>query len=58
MAHGRTWWVIARSGIMNVLRQRRFLGLLLFAWSPFIVRAVQIYVSASFPQASFLTASA
>jgi len=50
--------VIARSGIMNVLRQRRFLGLLLFAWSPFIVRAVQIYVSASFPQASFLTASA
>ena len=56
--HGRTWWVIARAGITSVLRQRRFLGLLLFAWSPFIVRAVQIYVAANFPQASFLGASA
>ena len=34
---GRIWWVIARSGIMTVLKQRRFLGLLLFAWAPFIV---------------------
>jgi ABC-2 type transport system permease protein len=56
--HGRTWWVIARAGIMGMLRQRRFLGLLLFAWSPFIVRAVQIYVAANFSQASFLSASA
>jgi ABC-2 type transport system permease protein len=56
--HGRTWWVIARAGIMNMLRQRRFLGLLLFAWSPFIVRAVQLYVASNFQQASFLAASA
>src|ERR671918_141136 len=54
---GRIWWVIARSGIMSVLRQRKFLGLLLFAWSPFIVRAVQLYVSANFQQASFLSAT-
>jgi ABC-2 type transport system permease protein len=56
--HGQTWWVIARAGIMNMLRQRRFLGLLLFAWSPFIVRAVQLYVASNFQQASFLAASA
>jgi ABC-2 type transport system permease protein len=56
-SHGRTWWVIARAGIVGMLRQRRFLGLLLFAWSPFIVRAVQLYVAANFSQASFLGAS-
>jgi ABC-2 type transport system permease protein len=56
--HGRTWWVIARAGIMNVLRQRRFLGLLLVAWGPFIVRAVQLYVASNVPQASFLAATA
>ncbi len=56
--HGRIWWVIARSGIMAVLKQRRFLGLLLFAWAPFIVRAVQLYVAANFQQATFLAASA
>ncbi len=27
---------------------------MLFAWAPFVVRAVQIYVSANFQQASFL----
>jgi ABC-2 type transport system permease protein len=56
--HGRTWWVIARAGILERIRERRFLALLLFAWSPFIVRAVQIYVSSNFSQASFLAPSA
>jgi ABC-2 type transport system permease protein len=56
--HGRTWWVIARSGILTLVKQRRFLGLMLFAWAPFIVRAVQLYVAANFPQASFLAATA
>jgi ABC-type transport system involved in multi-copper enzyme maturation permease subunit len=55
--HGRTWWVIARAGIMTMLRQRKFLGLLLFAWSPFIIRAVQLYVASNFQQASFLGAT-
>ena len=36
--------MIARAGILERLRERRFLALLLFAWSPFLVRAVQIYV--------------
>jgi ABC-2 type transport system permease protein len=50
--HGRTWWVIARSGIMNLLRRRLFLGLLLVAWVPFIVYAVRFYLAANFPQMS------
>jgi ABC-type transport system involved in multi-copper enzyme maturation permease subunit len=41
-----------------VLSQRRFVALLLLAWAPFLVRAVQIYIAASFPQAAFLAASA
>jgi ABC-2 type transport system permease protein len=56
--HGRRWWVIARAGLMERIRERRFLALLLFAWAPFIVRAVQIYVSANFSQATFLAPSA
>ncbi len=55
--HGRTWWVIARAGIMTMVRQRKFLALLLFAWSPFIVRAVQLYVASNFQQATFLAAT-
>jgi ABC-2 type transport system permease protein len=57
-AQGRRWWVIARHGILNVLRERKFIALMLFAWSPFVVRAVQIYVASNFQQASFLAASA
>src|SRR5215210_53923 len=47
---GSAWGVIARAGIMNMIRKRAFIGLLLFAWLPFVVRAVQIYVAANFPQ--------
>lgn len=46
--------MIAIHGITSLVGRRAFLGLLLFAWIPFIVRAVQIYVSANFPQASML----
>jgi ABC-2 type transport system permease protein len=55
---GGGWWVIARAGIRDRIRERRFLALLLFAWSPFIVRAVQMYVAANFSQASFLAPTA
>jgi ABC-2 type transport system permease protein len=51
---GRGWWVIARAGVLERLRERRFLALLLLAWSPFMVRALQIYASTSFAQLSFL----
>lgn len=55
---GRAWGVIALAGIRTFLRKRAFLGILLFAISPFIVRAVQIYISANYPQASILAPSA
>jgi len=53
-AIGRAWQVMARAGVMSMVGKRQFLGLMLFAWAPFVVRAVQIYVSATFTQASFL----
>jgi ABC-2 type transport system permease protein len=56
--HGRRWWVIARAGLMERLRERKFLGLLLVAWLPFIVRAVQMYLAANIPQAAVLAPTA
>jgi ABC-2 type transport system permease protein len=51
---GRAWQVIARAGIHSIIGKRAFIALMLFAWAPFLVRAVQIYVSANFQQAAFL----
>jgi ABC-2 type transport system permease protein len=53
-AIGRAWQVMARAGVMSVITRRVFIGVMLWAWAPFVVRAVQIYVSATFQQASFL----
>jgi ABC-2 type transport system permease protein len=53
-AVGRAWQVMARAGVMAIISKRQFIGLMLFAWTPFVVRAVQIYVAANFQQASFL----
>ncbi|HEX8028562.1 MAG TPA: hypothetical protein VF491_08875 [Vicinamibacterales bacterium] len=53
-AIGRAWQVMARAGVMSIITKRQFIGLMLFAWTPFVVRAVQIYVASTFQQASFL----
>lgn len=55
---GRAWTVIARAGIMNMIRKRAFLGVLIFAFLPFVVRAVQIYLATNFPQAALLAPTA
>lgn len=55
--HERVWLVITTAGVRAVLSNRRLLGLLAAAWIPFLVRAGQIYASASFPQAPFLEIS-
>lgn len=55
---GNGWTVIASAGIRTMIRKRAFLGLILFAWLPFIVRAVQIYISSNFPQAALLAPTA
>src|SRR5689334_15862219 len=55
---GRSWLVIAWAGIRMFLKKRTFLGLMLFALSPFVVRAVQLWISSNYPQASILAPSA
>lgn len=55
---GRAWAVIATAGIRSLIVKRAFLGLLLVAWFPFFVRAIQIYAAANLPQAAFLAPSA
>ncbi len=55
-AVGRAWQVIASAGVRTVLAKRQFLFLLLLAWAPFVVRAVQVYVAANFQQAASLLA--
>ena len=57
-AVGRSWQVITRAGIRTVLSKRSFIALMLMAWSPFVVRAVQVYIAANFSQASFLAPKA
>jgi ABC-type transport system involved in multi-copper enzyme maturation permease subunit len=51
---GKAWTVIAWAGVRSMIGKRMFLGLLLFAWLPFVVRAVQIYIAANYPQAAAL----
>jgi ABC-2 type transport system permease protein len=57
-ATGTAWQVITRAGVRTILAERRFLALMLMAWAPFVVRAVQVYVAANFQQASFLAPKA
>jgi ABC-type transport system involved in multi-copper enzyme maturation permease subunit len=49
---GRTWWVIAREGLRERLRERKFLALLLAAWLPFFSYAVTMYVAVNVGQAA------
>jgi hypothetical protein len=47
---GRGWTVIAWTGIRAMLARKAFLGFILLAWVPFIVRTVQIYVVTMYPE--------
>jgi ABC-2 type transport system permease protein len=55
---GQAWAVIARAGMTNMIRKRTFMGLLIFAWFPFIARAIQIYVTANYPQVAMFAPTA
>jgi len=55
---GRSWTVIAAAGIKTMLAKRKFLALLVVAWIPFVVRAVQMYLASNFPQMSVIAPSA
>ncbi len=52
------WTVIAITGIKGLLKKRTFLGMLFFAFFPFIIRSVQLYLAANYAQfASFVAPS-
>lgn len=55
---GRAWVVIAKTGLLALVRRRLFAALMLLAWFPFLVRVVQIYAAANVPRASFLAPDA
>jgi ABC-2 type transport system permease protein len=46
------WTVIATTGIKSFLKRRVFLGLLIWAWIPFVVRLIGFYLAANVPQAA------
>jgi ABC-2 type transport system permease protein len=52
IAPGRRWAVIFRAGVRTMFGKKSFIALLLLAWAPFVVRAVQIYLAANIPQAA------
>jgi ABC-2 type transport system permease protein len=49
---GLAWTVIARAGIMNMLRKRMFLAVLLAGWIPFVGYAIWLYFAVAYPQAA------
>src|SRR5437867_798066 len=55
---GRAWSVITTAGVRTFFGKRAFLALLLLSWLPFVVRAVQIYAAANFPQMAFIAPTA
>jgi len=55
---GNSWLVIASTAVRTVLKKRMFLGILLVAWAPFILRAFQVYLSTNFAQVAFLAPTA
>jgi ABC-2 type transport system permease protein len=55
---GRSWAVITAYGLRALTRRKAFIYLMIVAWIPAVVRAVQIYVAANVPQASFLAVTA
>jgi ABC-2 type transport system permease protein len=57
IVRARRWLVIARAGMIERVRERRFLALMLMAWLLFVVRAVQIYIGTTIVRASFFAPS-
>src|SRR4029077_15106574 len=51
---GRTWGVIAAAGMRSLLHRRGFVAVLLLSWLPFVFRAMPIWASVTFTQATFL----
>ena len=52
---GQAWTVIARAGILNLIRKRIFLAVLLGGWIPFVGYSIWLYVNANYPQVSIVS---
>jgi ABC-2 type transport system permease protein len=50
-APGGAWRVIFRTGMRGLFGRRAFIGLVVLAWLPFLIRSVQIYLTVTYPQA-------
>lgn len=46
--------IIASAGIRSMIGKRKFLGLLLLAWLPFLIEAIRFYFAANYPQAAMI----
>jgi ABC-2 type transport system permease protein len=57
-ALGQAWLVIALAAVRTMLRSRKFVGLLLIAWAPFVYQVAKVYLSTNFPQAALLAVTA
>ena len=55
--HGGAWWVIARTHMLSSVRYRWFIVVLVVAWVPFVVRAVQIYFASTNAQVAQILAT-
>lgn len=55
---GTAWGVIASTGLRALVRRKLFLLVMLFAWAPFVVQAVMLYLWANFPQMDALAPTA
>lgn len=53
-AIGKSWMVMTRAGVMNMVTKRVFIAVMMLAWSGFVVRVIQIYFSESFRNLEFL----
>ena len=53
-AGGRAWLVIIKAGVRRMLRDRKFIGLLIASWIQFVVRAIMFYFAANFSQAAMI----
>src|SRR3954470_15051930 len=55
---GGAWTVIARAGIVAMIKKRIFMGLLLLSLGPFVYVAGRAWVSANYPQMSMVAPTA
>jgi ABC-2 type transport system permease protein len=57
-ALGQAWLVIALAALRTMVKSRKFVGLLLIAWAPFVYQVAKVYLSTNFPQAALLAVTA